>query len=134
MNKISRPLVYSLLAVLILAVIAAVIASGHHSFADGPSLIVFDEDMSDSPAGWFIAIPILIAVGVVVAIVCTGAALVTILALMFAFILVLLAMVLVATPIAFFLALPLLAVYGLFKLVQRDRRAMQAASTQVVAG
>ncbi len=134
MNKISRPLVYSLLAILILAVIAAVIASGHHSFADGPSLIVFDEDMSDSPAGWFIAIPILIAVGTVVAIVCTGAALVTILALMFAAIVVVLAMVLVATPIALFFALPLLAVYGLFKLVQRDRRAMQAASTQVVTG
>jgi hypothetical protein len=132
MNKISRPLVYVLLAVLVLAVVAAVIASGHLSigsseFGHGPSLIIFDEDMSDSVFGWFIAIPILIVVAIAVAIILAAVAVFTLAVLIFAAVIALLGLALAASPIVILLATPFLAIYGFVKLIQRDKRTMQAA-------
>ncbi len=48
-------------------------------------------------------------------------------ALAFAALMVVLAIALAFTPFAIFFGLPLLAIYGFVKLVQRDRRAMQGA-------
>ena len=122
MKKVSRPLLGALLAVLILAVIAAVIASGPLPTGTGPTLMFFDEDLSDSALGWMLAIPILAFVGIVVTAVLAGAALITIVALALAAVMVVLALLLAFTPVALFLALPVLAVYGLVKLFQRDHR------------
>lgn len=132
MNKISRPLAYTLIAVLVLAVVAAVIASGHLSigsseFGHGPSLIIFDEDMSDSVFGWFIAIPILIVVAIAVAIILAAVAVFTLAVLIFAAAIALLGLALAASPVVILLAIPFMAVYGFIKLVQRDKRTMQAA-------
>ena len=127
MNKISRPLLFTLLAVLILAVVGSILASGPFHSAGGPTLMLFDEDLSDSALGWAIAIPILVFVGIVVTAVLAGAAVITVIALAFAAVLVVLAMLLAFTPFAIFLAIPVLAVYGLVKLVQRDRRQIASA-------
>jgi uncharacterized membrane protein len=132
MNKISRPLVYALIAVLVLAVVAAVIASGHLSigssdFGHGPSLIIFDEDMSDSVFGWFIAIPILIVVAIAVAVILAAVAVFTLAVLILAVVVAILGLALAATPVLLFLSIPFLAIYGFVKLVQRDKRTMQAA-------
>ena len=128
MNKISRPLLFTFLAVAILAIVASVIASGPFPPGTGPTLMVFDQDLSDSALGWAIAIPILVFVGIMVAAVLAGAALITAVALTFAAVMVMLAVLLVFTPFAVFLAIPMLAVYGLVKLFQRDQhRAIPAA-------
>ncbi len=122
MNKISRPLVFALIAVLVLAIIGAVLASGPFHSGTGPTLMVFDEDLSDSALGWMIAIPILVVVGMVVVAILAGVALITTVAMAFAAIMVILALLLAFAPFVIFLAIPVLAVYGLVKLFQRDQR------------
>ncbi len=127
MKRVSRPLIFVFVAVLSLAVLSFVLAN-HYSATDaGVHLMMFDEDMSDSPLGWAIAIPVLICVGIVLMAVMAGVAMIVTAALAFAAVMVVLAITLAFTPLAVFFGLPLLAIYGLFKLVQRDRRAMQAA-------
>ncbi len=127
MNKISRPLIYTLVAVLALAILSFA-AAQHFGHSDpGVHLVMFDEDMSDSPLGWAIAIPVLIFVGIVLVAVMAGVAMIVTAALAFAAVMVVLAITLAFTPLAVFFGLPVLAIYGLYKLVQRDRRAMQAA-------
>ncbi len=128
MNKISRPLLFTLLAVLFLAIVVTVITSGPLTSGSGPTLMMFDEDLSDSALGWAIAIPILVFVGIVVTAVLAGAALITVMALAFAAILVVLAVLLAFTPFAIFVAIPVLAMYGLVKLIQRDRREVRPAA------
>ena len=127
MNKVSRPLFFTLLIVLILAIVAAVIINGPLSSGHGPTLMFFDEDLSDSAFGWMIAIPILVLVGITLLAVFAGAALVAMLAVAFAAVMVVLAMLLAMTPFAIFLALPILAVYGLVKLFQCDQQRMVRA-------
>ena len=127
MTKISRPLLFTLLAVLLLAIVVTVITSGPLTSSSGPTLMMFDEDLSDSALGWAIAIPILVFVGIIVTAVLAGAALITVMALAFAAILVVLAVLLAFTPLALFVAIPVLAVYGLVKLFQRDRKPVAPA-------
>ena len=120
MNKTSRPLLATLAVVLVIVALAMGLAVTHESGGIDGSLIFFDRDLSDSAFGWAIAIPILVIVGIIVAAVCAGAALLTVVAVMFAAILALLAVLLAMTPFAIFLAIPVLAVYGLVKLFQRN--------------
>ncbi len=128
MNKISHPLLFTFLAVLILAALGSIIASSPFGVGHGPTLVMFDEDLSDSALGWALAIPILVFVGVVVTAVLAGAALITVAALAFAALIIVMVMLLAFTPIIVFLGLPILAVYGLFKLIQRDQRQMKGAA------
>lgn len=123
MNKVSRPLIFTLVAILVLAIIGSILASGpfHSDSHGGPSLMFFDEDLSDSALGWMIAIPILVIVGMVVTAVLAGVALITVVALAFAAVMVVLALLLAFTPFVIFLGLPILAIYGLVKLFQRDQ-------------
>lgn len=120
MNKTSRPLLATLAVVLVIVALAMGLAVTHESGGIDGSLVFFDRDLSDSAFGWAIAIPILVIVGIIVAAVCAGAALLTVVAVMFAAILALLAVLLAMTPFAIFLAIPVLAVYGLVKLFQRN--------------
>lgn len=122
MNKISRPLFFAIIVLVVLAIIGAVIASG--TFGHGPTLVMFDEDLSDSALGWMIAVPVMVLVGVLVTAVLAGVAVITAIALAFAAVMVVLALLIAFTPFAIFLALPVLAVYGLVKLFQRDQRKM----------
>ena len=120
MNKLSRPLVVMLVTVLLVVSVAMGLAIAHEHGGMNGSLMFFDHDLSDSAFGWAIAIPILLLVGVIVVAVCAGAALLTVVALVFAALLTILALILAMTPFAVFLAIPVLAVYGLVKLTQRQ--------------
>lgn len=120
MNKISRPLLIAVAVVLVITALAMGLAVIHeHGGMDG-SLMLFDHDLSDSVFGWAIAIPILLLVAIIVVAVCAGAALLTVVALIFAAVIAVAALVLAMTPFAIFLAVPVLAVYGLVKLFQRN--------------
>ena len=116
---VSRPLIAALAVVLILAAVAMGLAAMHQSVSMDGNLMFFDHDLSDSAFGWMIAIPILLLVGVIVAVVCAGAALLTVVALVFAAVITVFALLLAMAPVAIFLAIPVLAVYGLVKLFQR---------------
>ena len=121
MKNISRPFLYILVAVLVLAAISAFMAYGPFG-AGSHSIVMFDEDISDSALGWMIAIPVMIIVGILVGAVMAGVVVVTGFALAFAAIMVILGMLLAFTPVLLFLAIPVLAIYGLVKLFQRDER------------
>lgn len=127
MKNISRPLFYTLLAVLVIGVIAAVLVSGHYTHHGGPTLVFMDDDLSDSVLGWAIAIPVMVFVGVVLIAVFTGVALVIAVAVACAAVVAVLAVVLAFTPVILFLAIPLLAIYGLVKLFRRDSARIAAA-------
>ena len=130
MNKISRPLVsrplvsrpllITLAVVLVITALAMGLAVTHESVGMDGSLMFFDHDLSDSAFGWVIAIPILLLVAIIVVAVCAGAALITVVALVFAAIITVFALVLAMTPVAIFLAIPVLAIYGLVKLFQHQ--------------
>lgn len=128
MKDLSRPIVYTLLTILVLGVIALVLASGHYAHDMGPSILVFDQDLSDSPLGWLIAIPVLILVGVLLAAVFAGLALIALTAIAFAVVVALLAVALAFAPVVVLLAIPFLAIYGLVKLFQRDSARIAAAA------
>ena len=119
MNKISRPLLIALAIVLVITAVAMGLAVTHEHGGMSGSLIFFNHDLSDSAFGWAIAIPILLVVGVIVMGVCVGAALLTAVALALALVIMVFAILLAMTPLAIFLAIPVLAVYGLSKLFQR---------------
>ena len=120
MSKLSRPLVVMLALVLLTVSVAMGLAVAHEHGGMKGSLMFFDHDLSDSTFGWAIAIPILLLVGVIVVAVCAGAALLTVVALVFAALLTIFALILAMTPFAVFLGIPVLAVYGLVKLTQRQ--------------
>lgn len=120
MNKISRPFLIALAVMLGIVALSMGLAATHEYGGIDGSLLFFDRDLSDSAFGWAIAIPILLLVGVIVIAVCAGAALLTVVALVFAALLTILALLLAMTPFAVFLAIPVLAVYGLVKLMQRQ--------------
>ena len=125
MNTTSRPpasrtLLITLAVVFLIVALAMGLATLHESGGMDGSLLLFDHDLSDSAFGWAIAIPILVLVAVIVAVVCAGAALLTVVALAFAAVITVLALLLAMAPVAIFLAIPVLAVYGVVKLFQRD--------------
>ena len=128
MNKISRPVFFTLLAILVIAAVAAVLASGHFLPATDMHMVLFDEDLSDSFAGWMIAIPVVIFVGVVLTVVFAGVALAVVLAVGLALIIALLAILLAFAPVVLILAIPFLAIYGFVKLIQRDSARIAAAA------
>lgn len=119
MNKMSRPLIVTLAVVLAIAV-AVGLAYTHESSAINGTLMFMDQDLSDSALGWAIAIPVLLLVAVIVAAVLAGAALVAVFALIFAAIIAVLALLLAMAPVVIFTAIPVLALYGFIKLVQRN--------------
>jgi len=120
MNKISRPLIVTLAVVLAIAVAAGGLAYTHESGAINGSLMFMEQDLSDSALSWAIAIPVLLLAAVIVAAVLAGAALVAVFALIFAAIITVLALLLAVAPVVIFAAIPVLALYGFIKLVQRN--------------
>ena len=128
MNQPSRSRFFILTGLLLLAIVAAVVLSGPFHGFEGATIMVDEHDLSDSAFGWMIAIPVLLIVGMVVTAILAGAALIASVAVTFAAFVVAIVMLLIFAPFVIFLALPMLAVYGFFKLVQRDRRAMASAA------
>lgn len=120
MNRISRPLLATFAIVLVITALAMGLAVTHEMGGMDGSLHFFDHDLSHSAFGWAIAIPVLLLVGLVVAAVCAGVALLTITALTVAGVLVVAALLLAMAPLAIFMAMPVLALYGFVKLLQRN--------------
>ena len=128
MNQPSRTRFIILTVMLLLAIVAAVYFSTPFHGFNGATIMIDDHDFSDSAFGWMIAIPVMIFVGLVVTAVLAGAVLIASVAVAFAAFVVAIIMLLAFAPIVIFLAIPMLALYGFFKLIQRDRRAMASAS------
>jgi hypothetical protein len=125
-TKTSRNLLLVLLG--LAAIFALSFALFHWNAAsEFPGTMMIDgHDLSDSPYGWMIAIPILFLVGIIVTVVCAGAAMIAVLVVAFAFVMVVLALALAATPFLLILGIPVLAIYGVVKLMERDRKAAMA--------
>jgi hypothetical protein len=83
------------------------------------ALVIDDIDLSDSVAGWLIAVPVLLTVGVLLAVIFAGVGVIVIGAVSFAMVVAALAMLLAFLPFFAFLAIPLLVIYGLVKLFSR---------------
>ena len=120
MKKLSRPLLAVIAAAIIIAALALSLAYTYESNAINGPLMFMDYDLSDSVLGWAIAIPVLLLVAVIVAAVLAGAAMVTVVALLFAAIITVLALLMAMAPVVIFTAIPVLALYGFIKLVQRN--------------
>lgn len=118
---LSRPFVFILATLAIIALLAVVLAISHQSGLHNGSLMLFDEDLSDSVLGWALAIPILMLTVVLLVVVLTGAGVIVISALALAVATVLLSVVfavlLAVLPLAAFVAVPILVVVGLVKLI-----------------
>ena len=119
----SRKVVFAVVILLAITIGAIALSSWFAGTTEPGTLIMFDDDYSDSVLGWVIAIPILIVTAVVVVFVLAGtgvmvvgalavAATATILAVLFALLLAFL-------PMAIVLAVPILAVGGFVKLVSK---------------
>ncbi len=124
--RLTRVLLFILLATLLLVAASIGLSLYFGEHAHHGSLMMFDEDISDSAVAWFVAIPVVV---VALAI----AALVTILALVIALLAVVLAVALglvaamvgilmALLPLVVVLAVPVLAIYGFVKLMQRNNR------------
>lgn len=120
MNRTSRPFLAVLAVVLVFVALAMGLAAMHQMGGIDGNLALFGDDLSDSALGWAIAIPIVLLVTIAVAAVCAGAAVLTFVAVVFAAVIAILAVLLAMTPVAIFLAVPVLAIYGMVKLFQRN--------------
>ena len=120
-STLSRLGIFSFAALAILFIAAIGLVSWHHSGNMDGALIMFDHDFSDSILGWMIAIPVVFLVILIVGASLTVAGVVAALAVALAAVLAILAVGLALLPIALILAVPALTIYGIFKLIQRDR-------------
>lgn len=126
MTRTTRNLIFVLAG--IAALIALSFALFHwHAASEFPGSMMIDgHDLSDSPWGFLIAIPILFLVGLILTAVFAGVTVVVVFALGIAALAVCAGLVLALTPFALLLGIPALAIYGVVKLLERDRKAMQA--------
>ena len=128
MNKstFTRTLLLLTLAVVMLGALAWLLSSGHHEVWHDGSLLMFDEDLSDSFIGWAIAIPILILAAVFTVIVLAGTGVLVAGVMMMVVVIGLLALVFAVVvavlPLLVFLAVPVLAIVGLVNLLSRRAR------------
>lgn len=84
-------------------------------------MVMFDHDYSESVLAWMIAIPAAFLVMVLVAAMLVFCGLLVVGAIALAMLLAILAIGLALLPLGLFLAIPALVIYGIFKLIQRDR-------------
>jgi len=133
MTTSTKILWFALIATITLACVSLLLASLHSSNALEAlehSLMLFDEDLSDSVLGWMIAIPVLMVAFVVVAVALAGTG--VILAVVFAMVLVMglvaavFAVLMALIPVAAFLAVPALIIWGVVKFCRRNVAATAA--------
>ncbi len=127
MTKPARTWLLALLGVAVVFALGFALFQWNAAHEFPGSIVIGDHDLSDSPYGWLIAIPILFLVGMLLAVIFAGVAAIVVLALGLAAVLVVLGLTLAATPFVLILGIPALAIYGFIKLLERDRKAMQAA-------
>jgi hypothetical protein len=119
----SRILVFTVIALLTIVVVAIALSAWFAGTVEPGTLIFFDDDLSDSALGWVIAIPILILTAILVAFILAGTGVMVVGALALAVVATLVAVVfallMVFLPFALFMAVPILAIIGLVKLVSK---------------
>ena len=124
MTTTRKILWFALIATIALVCASLLLASLHSSNALEHSLMFFEEDLSGSVLGWMIAIPVLMVAFVVTAVALAGTG--VILAVVFAMALVLglvaaaFAVLMALIPVAAFLAVPALIVWGVVKFCRRN--------------
>jgi hypothetical protein len=125
-TRFTRVFMFILLAALLLLAVSIGLSAYFSEHAHNGSLMMFDEDMSDSAVAWFVAIPVLVVVLAITALITIGALLLALLAVLVAVVFGLLAavvgIVLALLPLVIILAFPVLAIYGFVKLMQRNNR------------
>ncbi|MFN8986982.1 MAG: hypothetical protein ACK5YU_10085 [Burkholderiales bacterium] len=130
MTTTRKVLLFVLLATVALVGTAFLLAHTSGAFAGDHTLMLFDEDLSDSVVGWMIAIPIVLVAMVFTVIVLAVAGIVVVLAmamvLMIALVVAVFGVLLGLIPIAAFLAVPAAIIWALIK-VNRRNAAAQAA-------
>ncbi len=123
-SRFTRVFMFLLLAALLLLAVSIGLSAYFGEHAHNGSLMMFDEDMSDSAVAWFVAIPIVVVVLALTALVTIGALMLALLAVVVAVVFGLLAAVvgiaLTLLPLVILLAFPVLAIYGFVKLMQRN--------------
>ena len=122
-SKSRKFLIAILILVTLLAGLSLLLAYLSSTGAFSGSLWVMDEDISHHALGWMIALPIIFIVFAVVIIAVLGAGIIAAGAIAMAVVLALLSIVfglaMVVLPIAAFLAVPVLVVWGIAKLANR---------------
>ncbi len=134
MSLTKKILITTLVAVLALVAISFALAYLHQTQDWSGSIMMFDDDLSDSAIGWMIAIPILVLTILLVVLVMVGvgvilAAVVAVLVVM-SLLAALFGVLMAIIPFAVFLAVPVLIVWGIVKLANR-KPAPTAASIVV---
>ncbi len=123
-TRFTRVFMFLLLAALLLLAVSIGLSSYFGEHAHHGSLMMFDDDMSDSAVAWFVAIPIVLVVLAITALIIIGALMLTLLAVLVAVVFGLFAAVvgvaLTLLPLVIILAFPVLAIYGFVKLMQRN--------------
>jgi hypothetical protein len=133
MSKTSKVLIAFLVATLALAAFGYLMAHLHSAGNWDGGIYAFDEDYSDSVLAWMIVVPILILTAVFVAVVMLSVgvmvAVLVAIAVVFGLIAAVFGLLFALLPIAAFLAVPVLIIWGIVKMAQRsdDRHAQRAA-------
>jgi hypothetical protein len=119
----SRKVAFAVVILLAITIGAIALSSWFAGVMEPGTLMMFDDDYSDSVLGWAIAIPILIVTAIVVVFVLAGTGVMVVGALVLAVVVtilaVLFALLLAFLPMAIVLAVPILAVVGFVKLVSK---------------
>ncbi len=126
MIKPTRTWLFALLGLVVIFALGFALFQWNVAHEFPGSIVIGDHDLSDSPYGWMIAIPILFLVGLLLTVIFAGVAAIVVLAMGFAALMVVLGLTLAAVPFALILGIPALAIYGFIKLIERDRKAAAA--------
>ena len=129
-SSLSRKVILGVVVLFAVAVAAVALSIWLAGSVEPGTLVWFDDDISDSALGWAIAIPVLILTAILVAVVLAGTGVMVVgalaLAVVASIVAVLFALLLVFLPFAIFIAIPILAVVGLVKLMSKPARAPNA--------
>jgi hypothetical protein len=130
-SSLSRKVIFGVVVLLAVAVAAVALSIWLAGSVEPGTLVWFDDDISDSALGWAIAIPVLILTAILVAVVLAGTGVMVVgalaLAVVASIVAVLFALLLVFLPFAIFIAIPILAVVGLVKLMSKPARTANAS-------
>lgn len=127
MTTTRKVLIFLLLSTVVLVGLAFLLANAGGVIGADHTLMLFDEDLSDSVIGWMIAIPVLIFAIVVVVVALALAGVVVAIAmamvLMIALVVAVFGVLLGLIPIAAFLAVPAAIVWAIVKVNRRNAAA-----------
>lgn len=123
-----------LIGLIILVGISLAMVSMHAAGNWSGGLMLGDNDFSDSLVGWMIAIPVIILTMALVMFIMIGVgiilAAVVAMALVLALVAVVFGLAMVVLPIAAFVAVPVLIVWGIVKLISNNARLKQQYAQQ----